>query len=373
MPKSNLYIGVLSGTSADSIDALLVDFSKSIKVIDRFSEKIPKTVKDNIFELVLNKKLPNYKEKQKELDCKLGKLIGKCVNQLIKKSQVNKQTVKGIGSHGQTIIHSSSRKKPFSLQIGNPELIKKLTGIKVVHGFRQSDIANGGMGAPLTPAFHKEYMSKANINRAIVNIGGITNVTLLPAKGKIRGWDIGPGNCFIDQAVRKLTNGKKQFDNKGALARKGNPKVLENTIKKFLNTSYFKKPIPKSQSVENYDLKKFRFDRSEIKKLKDEDLISGLTEITFQAILRDLQKYCKKKYEIFFCGGGTNNDYLMDRFKELDLENLQFFETSDLGINPLDVEAMTFAWLAKKRIEKQKIELTSVTGSKPCLMGEVIN
>ena len=93
MPKSNLYIGVLSGTSADSIDALLVDFSKSIKVIDRFSEKIPKTVKDNIFELVLNKKLPDYTEKQKELDCKLGKLIGKCVNQLIKKSQVDKQTV----------------------------------------------------------------------------------------------------------------------------------------------------------------------------------------------------------------------------------------------------------------------------------------
>jgi len=373
MPKSDLYIGVLSGTSADSIDALLVDFSNSIKVVDRFSKKIPKTVKNKIFELVLNKKIPNYANKQKELDYILGELIGNCVNQLIKRTKIDKKMVKAIGSHGQTIKHSSSRKNPFSLQIGNPELVRKLTGIKVVYGFRQSDIANGGMGAPLTPAFHNEYMSQAKVNRAIVNIGGITNVTLLPAKGKILGWDIGPGNCLIDQAVKNLTDGNKQFDNKGILAKKGNPQVLENTIKKFLNTSYFKKPIPKSQSVENYDLKKLRFDPSEMKKLKDVDLISGLTEITFQSILRDLQKYCKKKYEVYFCGGGTKNNYLMDRFKEVNLESLQFYVTSDLGIDPLDVEAMTFAWLAKKRIEKQKIELTNVTGSKPCLMGEVIN
>ena len=191
--------------------------------------------------------------------------------------------------------------------------------------------------------------------------------------GKVLGWDIGPGNCLIDQAMKNITNGKKQFDNKGFLAKKGNPHVLKNTIKKFLNESYFKRPIPKSQTVENYDLRKFKFDPLEIKKLKDEDLISGLTEITFQSILRDLKKYCNKKYEIYFCGGGTKNNYLMDRFNELHIENLQFFKTSDLGIDPLDVEAMTFAWLAKKRLEKQKIKLTSVTGSKPCLMGEVIN
>ena len=184
MPKSDLYIGVLSGTSADSIDALLVDFSNSIKVIDRFSIKIPKAVKNKIFELVLNKKLPNFANKQKELDYVLGELIGKCVNELIIKAKIDKKMVKAIGSHGQTIKHSTSRKNPFSLQIGSPELVRKLTGIKVVYGFRQSDIANGGMGAPLTPAFHNEYMSQAKINRAIVNIGGITNVTLLPAKGK---------------------------------------------------------------------------------------------------------------------------------------------------------------------------------------------
>ena len=219
MPKSDLYIGVLSGTSADSIDALLVDFSSPIKVIDRFSKKIPKAVKNKIFELVLNKKNPNSANEQNELDYILGELISKCVNELIKKTNIDKKTVKAIGSHGQTIKHSSSRKNPFSLQIGKPELVRKLTGLKVVHGFRQSDIANGGMGAPLTPAFHNENMSQAKINRAIVNIGGITNVTLLPAKGKILGWDIGPGNCFIDQAVKNLTNGKKQFDNKGVLAK----------------------------------------------------------------------------------------------------------------------------------------------------------
>ena len=306
MPKSDLYIGVLSGTSADSIDALLVDFSNSIKVIDRFSKKIPNAVKNKIFELVLNKKITNYADRQMELDDILGELIGKSVNQLIKRTKIDKQMIKAIGSHGQTIKHSSSRKNPFSLQIGNPKLVRKLTDIKVVYGFRQSDIANGGMGAPLTPAFHNEYMSQAKVNRAIVNIGGITNVTLLPANGKVLGWDIGPGNCFIDQAMKNLTNGKKQFDNKGLLAKKGNPKVLENTIKKFLNTSYFKKPIPKSQTVENYDLKNFRFDPSEIKNLKGVDLISGLTEITFQSILRDLKKYCNKKYEIYFCGGGNN-------------------------------------------------------------------
>ena len=131
--------------------------------------------------------------------------------------------------------------------------------------------------------------------------------------------------------------------------------------------------LVRKNSMSDQYIRKFKFDPLEIKKLKDEDLISGLTEITFQSILRDLKKYCNKKYEIYFCGGGTKNNYLMDRFNELHMENLQFFKTSDLGIDPLDVEAMTFAWLAKKRLEKQKIKLTSVTGSKPCLMGEVIN
>lgn len=373
MPKSEIYIGVLSGTSADSIDALLIDFSKSDKVINRFSKKIPVEIKNKIFELVLNDQVLNYSKKQKELDLILGELISKCINQLIKKTKIDRKKIKAIGSHGQTIKHNSSIKNPFSLQIGNPELISKLTGIKVIYGFRQSDIANGGIGAPLTPAFHNEFMSKAKVNRAIVNIGGIANITLLPSKGKILGWDIGPGNCFIDQAVKKITNGKKHYDNKGALAKKGNPLALKNSIKKFLNTSYFKKEIPKSQSVENYDLRKFKIEINEKKKLKDEDLISGLTEITFQAILKDLQKYCSGFYEVYFCGGGTKNDYLMSKFEDLKYENLKFFKTSDIGVDPLDVEAMTFAWLAKKRLEKQKIRLTSVTGSKPCLMGEIIN
>jgi anhydro-N-acetylmuramic acid kinase len=371
MPKSNLYIGVLSGTSADSIDAVIIKFKRIPEIVSKISIKMPENIKRDIFQLVFSRTDKNFFKKQKKLDDVLGELIGKSINKLLKKSNVSYKDIKAVGSHGQTIKHSNSKKKPFSLQVGNPKIIKDLTGIKVISGFRQSDIKNGGSGAPLTPAFHKEFLSHKKINRAIINIGGITNITLLPVKGKIKGWDIGPGNCLIDQGIRKITNGEKEFDLNGNVAKKGNALKLTRTINTFLKKDYFNKDIPKSQSIENYNLKDIKINTQEKAFYKNEDLIAALTEITFQSILKDLKKYCKDNYEIYFCGGGTKNNFLMKKFKDLSIPNLKFFVTNEIGLNPMDIEAMTFAWLAMQRLSKQKIYLNSVTGSRACLMGQI--
>lgn len=372
MKFSNLYIGTLSGTSADSIDAALFEFGKKINLVGSASKKIPENLKSEITKLSnTQKNLNDYPTKSLiKLDESFALETANLINKLLTKLNINKNLVHAIGSHGQTIQHFPRINKPYSLQIGNPRIISKVTGIKTVGNFRKANIEHGGIGAPLTPAFHKEIFFSKKLNRVIINIGGITNITrLIPGK-KIIGWDSGPGNCMIDQCVKEFSSNKMQFDDKGRIAKKGNANALIKEINKVLSMSYFQENLPKSQSTINFNFNKLS--KSNLNKYSFADWAAAMTEITALSIVKDVDKFCNAdKVEIYFCGGGSKNDYLIKRIESLLDENYTIKKIKNMGLDPMLVEACTFAWLGKKRIEKKKINLVNSTGAKPCLLGEI--
>ena len=369
--RNNLYIGTLSGTSMDSIDASLIKITKKIKVIDSFSLKMPKVLLDKMAKLSRTKKnLFLYPTKElKEADAQFTFETASAVKNLLKKSKLKNSDISAIGSHGQTIQHFPFLKKPYSLQIGNPEIISNLTGITTVGNFRQTNIINGGSGAPLTPSFHNAFLRDKTKNRIIVNIGGITNVTLLLKNKKTIGWDTGPGNCLIDQSVKELIGKKFLFDKNGDFARQGNFKKLTKTIQLLVNESFFKLEIPKSDTTKNYDFSKLFFNDSNLSKF---DWISAMTEVTALTLVDSLKKNCSaKKLNLYVCGGGSKNSYLMKRIKMNLPKHWSLGNTQTLGIDPMFVETSTFGWLAKQRLENKKINLESSTGANTALTGEV--
>ena len=371
MKVSNLYIGTLSGTSADSIDAALFDFGKKIKLIGSLSKKIPQELKAKILKLSNSRKNlhANPTKELLELDECFAIETANLINKLLKKFNIDKNLIRAIGSHGQTIQHFPFLKKPYSLQIGNPEIISNLTGITTVGNFRQTNIINGGSGAPLTPSFHNAFLRDKTKNRIIVNIGGITNVTLLLKNKKTIGWDTGPGNCLIDQSVKKLIGKKFLFDKNGDFARQGDFKKLTKTIQLLVNESFFKLEIPKSDSTKNYDFSKLFFNDSNLSKF---DWISAMTEVTALTLVDSLKKNCSaKKLNLYVCGGGSKNSYLMKRIKMNLPKHWSLGNTQTLGIDPMFVETSTFGWLAKQRLENKKINLQSSTGANTALTGEV--
>ena len=372
MKFSNLYIGTLSGTSADSIDAALFDIGKKIKVVGSISKKIPQNLKSEIIKFSnSNKNLYKHPTKKlMKLDVHFAVETADLINRLLTRLKIDKKLIKAIGSHGQTIQHFPEIENPYSLQIGSPKIISEKTNIKTVGNFRKANIDNGGIGAPLTPAFHKEIFFSKKTNRVIINIGGITNITRLIPRKKVIGWDSGPGNCLIDQCVQQFTARKNQFDNRGRIAEKGNIKELGKIIESFLSQDYFLESLPKSQAIINFNFKKIS--KSKLKKYSFNDWASAMTEITALSIVRDLEKFCKaKKVDIYFCGGGSKNNFLIKRIRDLLNENYEIKKINDLGIDPMLIEACTFAWLSKKRVEKKKIDLINSTGAKPSLLGEI--
>ena len=374
MKYKNLYIGTLSGTSADSIDAALIEIKETIKVIDSVSLKLPNKIKKQILNLANEKKnLKKYPSKDLlNLDKEFALLNSRLISRLISKNESLREAIKAIGSHGQTIQHFPFAKDPYTLQIGNPKIISESTKIKTIANFREANIKCGGIGAPLTPAFHKTFFYSKKENRVIINIGGITNITRLIPNLPIIGWDSGPGNCLIDQCVQYFSNSEKQFDKNGELGQRGSNILLEKAISHVLSQKYFRESLPKSQSIINFnflDLYK-KFDPS--KNISKEDWISAVTEITARSIVNDLNKFCNlKNLEIYFCGGGSKNNYLIKTIKSQINQNWKVMNTMKLGLNPMLVEACTFAWLGKMRLENKKIDLKNSTGAKPSKLGEI--
>lgn len=378
MPKviknKDIYIGTLSGTSADYIDAVAVEINKDLNIICSSSIKIPTEMKAKILNLA-NKKINLKRFPSKDLiklDEDFAFLTSKLINKLLLKNKDLNLNISAIGSHGQTIQHFPTVKNPYTLQIGNPSSISKITGIKTVADFRTANINHGGIGAPLTPAFHKEFFYSKSSNRVIINIGGITNITRLIPNSPIIGWDSGPGNCLIDQCVQFFSKNKKQFDKSGESAEKGDFKKLESVIKSTLSKKYFKSELPKSQSIVNFNFIDLYQKFKNTKKYSKDDWASAMTEITAKSIANDLNKFCNtEKLEIYLCGGGYKNRFLISRIKKHINSNWKVMNTKKLGLDPMLVEACTFAWLGKMRLEKKKINLKHSTGANPSTLGEI--
>lgn len=363
---SQLFIGLMSGTSIDSVDAVLVDFAaRPLKIIAAHKEKIPLALKQRLLALCFSG--CNEINYLGELDVALGKLFAKTSLNLIKKSGISKNKIIAIGSHGQTIRHCPDVQYPFTLQIGDPNVIAYLTGITTVADFRRRDLAAGGQGAPLTPAFHHYFFYNPKQDVAVVNIGGIANITILPCnkKARVLGFDTGPGNMLLDVWVKKHVN--LEYDRNGAWAACG--MVNQKLLKKFLADSYFKLRPPKSTGREYFNLKWLY---SYLKtKLKPKDVEATLVELTASTITQALNNYAKNVKQMFVCGGGVYNKYLFKRLQMLN-SNRQVLSTEVLGIDPILIEPLAFAWLAKQTLAHKPIDLTAVTGAKkPVILGGI--
>ncbi len=348
---SELYIGLMSGTSIDGIDAALVDFSQPYpKLVDSYYLAYETSFRKSI--LALCQPGENEINRLGEIDILLGKQFAAAALALLRKNQIENTQVKAIGCHGQTIRHHPSLK--FTLQIGDPNIIAAETGITTIADFRRRDIAWGGQGAPLVPAFHQAVFS-AERDRAIVNIGGIANVTLL-SQNKISGFDTGPGNTLLDAWAEKHL--QQTQDTAGNWGKQG--AIQKKLLTAMLEDSFFGQIPPKSTGREYFNLHWLeQFSPANYQPI---DIQATLTELTAQSILNAIQPYFSIG-EILICGGGFHNQFLIQRLCE-NGPTYSIASTEKYGIHPDWVEATAFAWLAKQTLTRQPVNLMNVTGAK---------
>lgn len=358
----------MSGTSLDGIDVVIANFSTATpcQLIAAQTFPFPSQLKSRLTFLINDIKCSL--NELGEVDIALGQLISQSINQLIKTHSFNANDITAIGSHGQTIYHSPNSDYPFSMQIGNANVIAELTSITTVADFRQRDIAAGGQGAPLVPAFHHQLFADPRHYRAIINIGGISNITLLPSGNEhpISGFDTGPGNVLLDGWISR--HQQQDYDQQGQWAASG--QCNDDLLALMLDEPYFQQTIPKSSGRELFNMAWLDKKLTEYNKdLLAVDVQATLVQLTAQTITNDLQRHGNNSEAVFICGGGAHNDYLLSQL-QLGLKDKKVATTKMLGLDPDWVEACAFAWLAYKTLNKQAGNLTSVTGAKhPVVLG----
>ncbi len=382
--KEKLVIGLMSGTSLDGIDAALVKIFNSgkdtkIEMVNFFTMPYP----DELVDKLLN--ISQSCQTTIEEICRLNIVVAEyyldAIKQLCRRSKVDLARVDLIGSHGQTIQHLPNvesyigKKIRSTLQIGDPSLLASRTGIVTVANFRNADLALGGQGAPLVPYFDYLIFSSSRLNRILLNIGGIANVTILPKNCRLENviaFDTGPGNMVIDRLMQILYN--QPFDNHGSVAQQG--KVSLPLLEKLLAFSYFKKAPPKSTGREEFGdefVAKVIELGSQIK-LPDYDLIATATELTARSIFDGISKGASEfalPDQIIVSGGGMFNRSLMTALRKL-FDKTEILTSDELGISGEAKEALCFAVLANETISGNPANLPSVTGaSRPAILGAI--
>ena len=353
------YIGLLSGTSMDAVDGALIDFSDDLPVLVDYQQypldqKIRK-------ELISLNKISSI-EIITRLDIALGNIFAEAALEIIKRNKIQKSKIVAVGSHGQTILHRPEPPHPTTLQIGDPNIIAHLTGISTVADFRRMDMAAGGQGAPLAPVFHQHMFRHKTEYRVVLNIGGMGNLTVLPAiesKKPVTGYDTGPGNVLLDIWINQNKN--RNMDQDGAWAASGN--IHEKLLTHFLEDSYFSRGAPKSTGRDYFNkdwlatrLESFRHT------VTAQDIQATLAELTATTIANEIKKNAPDTTALLVCGGGVHNQYLLKLLTK-NLPGIEVVSTGNFGVNPDAVEAMTFALLAKYRLDKVPGNIPSVTGA----------
>ncbi|MGD8546354.1 MAG: anhydro-N-acetylmuramic acid kinase [Thiohalophilus sp.] len=361
------YIGLISGTSMDGIDAALVAFDDRPQVVAWHSHPLPEEVRQQLYQL----QTPGQDElaRAMALDVTLGRLFAEAVGELLDKAGLKSSEITAIGSHGQTLRHSPDGPTPTTWQIGDPNLIAELTGITTVADLRRRDMAAGGQGAPLVPAFHADVFSDPEHNRAVLNIGGIANLTLLPAEPArpVTGFDTGPGNGLMDAWINREQN--QAYDRDGEWAASGH--VHPGLLERLMNDPYFTRTPPKSTGREYFNLAWLEPQLAAFANLAARDIQATLCELTARTIADALQASMATVEEILVCGGGVHNRHLWQRLEEL-VTPASLASTAEAGIDPDQVEAAAFAWLAKQTLAGRPGNLTEVTGaSHPVVLGAI--
>ena len=352
----------MSGTSLDGIDAVLVDLSQP-KPLQLAKYYLP--FDDTLKNALLALHLPSHNElhQAQVIGNQLARMYAAAVAPLLAQAKSSNKEVKAVGCHGQTIRHCPGL--GYSLQIGNAALLAELTGITVVSDFRSRDIAAGGQGAPLVPAFHDHVLRHPDIHRVIVNIGGISNLTSLPPRAATSGFDCGPGNLLMDAWCMQHMG--KPYDNNGAWAASG--KVLPALLEQMLTEPFFALPPPKSSGRDLFNIAWLQ------SKLQGNEVAANvqatLLELTCRSIALAIQNHCPGATEIYLCGGGAHNQTLHNRLAAL-LPGSSVKTTNTLGVDSDYLEAIAFAWLAQQALYGKPANLPLVTGAKhPCILGAV--
>jgi anhydro-N-acetylmuramic acid kinase len=350
----SLFVGLMSGTSLDGVDAALVEFASDRPVVlDTAYLPFPRPLKTELHEL--QHPGPNELDRAARAGNELTRLYAEAVSKLLARTGFAPPAARAIGCHGQTIRHRPEA--GYTLQICNPALLAELTGISVVADFRSRDIAAGGQGAPLVPAFHAAAFGSEAKHRVIVNIGGIANLTDLPKHGLVTGFDTGPGNVLLDLWIHRHLG--KDRDDAGSWARTGT--VLAGPLTAMLAEPYFAARPPKSCGRDLFNaswLEKFELGRAAA-----EDVQATLAELTARSIADAVNLHCPQADEIYVCGGGAHNLCVLERLRR-DLPHRDIVTTAALGMDPDWVEAVAFAWLARRTLDGRQGNLPAVTGAR---------
>lgn len=358
MPE--LYIGLMSGTSMDGIDAALVAFDNdSIKLVASHSHPLPAQLKQKLILLSLNADQASI-DMLGEADTELGTLFADSVRELLDKAKYQPGQITAIGSHGQTIRHRPDLSHRFSIQIADASLISYRTGITTVSDFRRKDLAAGGEGAPLAPAFHQQVFHSASENRAVLNIGGIANLTALPADPSMpcSGFDSGPGNALMDAWIH--THKSLDYDRHGEWA--ASTSADETLVKQLMQDPYLSLPPPKSTGKEHYNLEWLVKQLKQHSHLSAEQVQASLCKFTSLSITEALMRHMPDTQSLIVCGGGAHNTHLMSQLETM-LPAIKVQTSEDYGIHPDWVEAIAFAWLARETLNHRPGNLPAVTGA----------
>lgn len=363
------YIGVMSGTSLDAIDVVLIKTSLTNKPKLVASHTVP-------FSAELQTALKTLIRSQQcqlfqlgELDIQLGHAYADAILSLLESSAVSAAQIDAVGCHGQTIFHSPDSSYPFSMQIGNGNVVAEKTSITTVCDFRQRDIINGGQGAPLVPAFHAAMFRSDHENRVIVNIGGISNISILTTDphAPLQGFDTGPGNTLMDSWTQK--HQQQPFDNEGKWAEAG--RINQTLLTQLKSAPYFSRPIPKSTGCElfNQSWLMQQLISADCADMEAQDTQATLLAFTASTIAEAIQHYANQTDNVYICGGGVKNTALMQQLQAA-LNPIKVETTSAIGLDPQWVEAAAFAWLTEQTLQQNALDLRYVTGAhNPNILG----
>ena len=357
---SELYIGLMSGTSLDGVDSVLAGLRDGRwRLLASSSLAFPTKLRARLVEL--NSPGPHELHRAALLANELSESYAVAVRRTLSRASVGARAISAIGCHGQTVRHRP--RYGYTLQLINGAALAEATGIPVICDFRSRDIAAGGEGAPLAPAFHHAMFASNQQNRLVVNIGGIANLTRLPARGKVIGFDCGPGNCLLDAWIGVRRH--KPYDRNGAWAASG--AVLPRLLKQLLSHPFLRRGPPKSTGRDEFDLQWLA--RALKPGDRPADVQATLLELTAMTIARAALAHGGGAREVYVCGGGARNRFLLQRLAEL-LPGRRIATTAMLGIDPQHVEALAFAWLARQMIKHEPGNLPEVTGARgPRVLG----
>ncbi len=359
---AQLFVGLMSGTSLDGADAALVDFSRGRPDVLAFATvAFTPLLRERL--LLLSQPGRDGLDLAGELSVELAALYARAVDEALRAAGVGADAVTAIGCHGQTVRHRPDL--GFTIQIGDPARLAEATGIDVVADFRRRDMAAGGQGAPLAPAFHAAVFRDASRSRAIVNVGGISNVTWLPAAGPATGFDCGPGNVLLDGWAGEHLGAA--FDEDGRWAARG--AVDAALLGRLLAEPFLAAPPPKSTGRELFRMAWLRSRLSP--GLRPEDVQATLAEFTARAIVQAIDRHCPGTEEIYVAGGGARNPELLRRIVAA-AGPRPVVPTDALQVPSAHLEAMAFAWLAMKCVRREPVDLAAVTGARgPRILGAV--